>query len=101
MLGHAISNTFNDLATAIGWVGLGVIAYFLLAAVCTELFYLARGGKQGWERREAKKFPAELEALERQHRQQIRCIGGSRRGPERVGGPESRTDRLPFSGRPS
>jgi hypothetical protein len=29
----------------------------------------------------------------------IRVIGGSRRGPERVAGPGSRTDRLPFEGR--
>ena len=100
MLGQALANSISDLAAGIGWVGLGVVLYFLLAAVFTEAFYLLRGGREGWERREAKRLPAELAELERQRRAEIRCIGGGRRGPERVAGPESR-ERLPFSGRRS
>jgi hypothetical protein len=100
MLGHALANTLSDLATGIGWVGMGIVLYFLLAAVCTEVFYLLRGGRRGWERREAKRLPAELAELERQRRAEIRCMGGGRRGPERICGPESR-ERLPLSARRS
>lgn len=101
MLGPAASNTFHDLATGIGLVGLGVVAYFLLAVVCSELLYRVRGGSAGYERREAHKLPAELAELEAQHRDEIACMGSGRRGRRRVAGPESRTDRLPFSGRGS
>jgi hypothetical protein len=100
MLGHAITNSFSDLASAIGWIGLGIIAYFLLVAVFETALYYHRGGRRGWEEREARDLSAELASFEAQRREAIRCMGGGRRGPgpERVAGPESR-ERLPFSGR--
>jgi hypothetical protein len=78
MLGQAFSSTVHDLAHGLRLVALGVIAYFLLAAVITEIVYHLRGGRDGYERREAEKLPAELAELERQHREEIRCMGGRR-----------------------
>jgi hypothetical protein len=96
MILHAISQSLHDLASAIGWVGVGVIIYFLLVAVFTWAFDKELGGETGRERRLAE----DLIALEEQHRNEIACWGSGRRGRERSVGPESR-ERLPFSGRRS
>ncbi len=82
MLGDALANAFSDLATGFGTIGLivllGLGAYFVLALACSGAVYLLRGGQEGYERREAKKLPAELKELERQRRDEIRCMGGRR-----------------------
>jgi hypothetical protein len=100
VIGEALTSTGLDLFVGI----VGGCLIFIAASVVGKRY--ERWAAEQEERRQVARafrqadYAAELRGIERT-RQPFRVIDKSRRGPERVCGPESRTDRLPFSGRRS
>lgn len=85
MILDALGNALRDLATGLGGVGLGVIGYFALVLLGEFCWYRWRGGRRGYEIREARSLPEDYRLWqEQQRREQIKCMGGGRRGPEAV-----------------
>jgi hypothetical protein len=73
---------------------------FVVGILLASLFYgLARLAGKAYENslRRERERPKRFEEID--FSGEIRVIGGGRRGPERIAGPESRTDRLPYTGR--
>lgn len=95
-----VAQTITDaLLTSLKWVGIASGAVLAIGFIWVGLCQ----GYDLWVEHKERQAEEEEHRAERlapvDFAEEIRVHDRSRRGPERVAGPESRTDRLPFSGR--